>query len=49
MEEIEEMASDVDPIKSHMAFHQTETPNIGSPEPLKTLQEILDEKTDKKL
>lgn len=33
-----------DPIKSHMAFNETEKPSLGNPEPLKTLEEILEEK-----
>ncbi|MFD2586492.1 hypothetical protein ACFSQJ_06100 [Croceitalea marina] len=41
---LEEMASNADPIKSHMAFNQTAKPSVGSPEPLKTLQEIMEER-----
>ena len=33
-----------DPIKSHMAFNETAKPSFGNPEPLKTLDEILEEK-----
>ncbi len=33
-----------DPIKSHMAFNETAKPSYGNPEPLKTLDEILEEK-----
>ena len=33
-----------DPIKSHMAFNETAKPSLGNPEPLKTLEEILEEK-----
>ncbi|PWK25857.1 hypothetical protein LX92_00601 [Maribacter polysiphoniae] len=33
-----------DPIKSHMAFNETAKPSFGNPEPLKTLEEILEEK-----
>lgn len=33
-----------DPIKSHMAFNETAKPSLGNPEPLKTLDEILEEK-----
>jgi outer membrane biosynthesis protein TonB len=33
-----------DPIKSHMAYNETAKPSIGEPEPLKTLDEILEEK-----
>jgi len=41
---LEEIASNADPIKSHMAFNKTAKPSIGSPEPLKTLQEIMEER-----
>lgn len=40
---IEEVAN-ADPIKSHMAFNETAKPTYGNPEPLKTLEEILEEK-----
>ena len=33
-----------DPIKSHMAYNETAKPSYGDPEPLKTLEEILEEK-----
>ena len=33
-----------DPIKSHMAYNETAKPSFGNPEPLKTLEEILEEK-----
>ena len=33
-----------DPIKSHMAYNETAKPSFGDPEPLKTLDEILEEK-----
>ena len=33
-----------DPIKSHMAYNETAKPSYGNPEPLKTLEEILEEK-----
>ncbi|MBT8315081.1 MAG: energy transducer TonB [Maribacter sp.] len=33
-----------DPIKSHMAYNETVKPSYGNPEPLKTLEEILEEK-----
>lgn len=33
-----------DPVKSHMAFNETAKPTIGNPEPLKTLEEILEER-----
>ncbi|GMN09825.1 hypothetical protein MTsPCn9_18680 [Croceitalea sp. MTPC9] len=44
VERLEEMASKADPIKSHMAFNQTAKPSVGSPEPLKTLQELMEER-----
>ena len=33
-----------DPIKSHMAYNEAAKPSLGNPEPLKTLEEILEEK-----
>ncbi|MFS4454677.1 hypothetical protein [Maribacter sp. 2304DJ31-5] len=42
---LEEMAKN-DPIKSHMAFNETAKPSYGNPEPLKTLEEILQEKAE---
>jgi len=33
-----------DPIKSHMAYNETAKPSFGEPEPLRTLDEILEEK-----
>ena len=33
-----------DPIESHMAYNETAKPSYGDPEPLKTLEEILEEK-----
>ncbi|KAB7528344.1 hypothetical protein F8C76_10785 [Flagellimonas olearia] len=42
-ERMEELANN-DPIKSHMAFNQTAKPTIGNPEPLKTLEELLEER-----
>lgn len=41
---LEELAANSDPIKSHMAFNETAKPTIGSPEPLKTLEELLEER-----
>ena len=40
---LEEMAK-ADPIKSHMAYNETAKPSLGNPEPLKTLEEIMEEK-----
>ncbi|MGX1928451.1 hypothetical protein [Flagellimonas sp. 2504JD4-2] len=33
-----------DPIKSHMAFNETAKPSVKSPEPLKTLEELMEER-----
>ena len=43
LERQEEMAK-ADPIKSHMAFNETAKSSLEEPEPLKTLEEILEEK-----
>ena len=43
MERQEEMEK-LDPIKSHMAFNETAKSSLEEPEPLKTLEEILEEK-----
>ncbi len=40
---LEELANN-DPIKSHMALNETAKPTIGNPEPLKTLEEIMEER-----
>ena len=40
---LEEMAK-ADPIKSHMAYNETAKPSLGNPEPLKTLEELREEK-----
>ncbi len=42
-ERMEELANN-DPIKSHMAFNETAKPSVGNPEPLKTLEELLEER-----
>ena len=34
------------PIESHMAHNETAKPSLGQPEPLKTLQEILEERAE---
>lgn len=39
---LEELAK-ADPIKSHMAFNETAKPSFGEPEPLKTLEELMEE------
>nr|WP_313809753.1 hypothetical protein [uncultured Allomuricauda sp.] len=33
-----------DPIKSHLAFNETAKPSVKSPEPLKTLEELMEER-----
>lgn len=43
LERQEELAN-ADPIKSHMAFNETAKSSLEEPEPLKTLEEILEEK-----
>ncbi|WP_289645125.1 energy transducer TonB family protein [Maribacter aestuarii] len=45
-EKILEELSKADPIQSHMAYNETAKPNYGNPEPLKTLEEILEEKAE---
>jgi len=40
---LEELANN-DPIKSHMAFNETAKPSVGNPEPLKTLEELMEER-----
>ena len=42
IKEMEEMAK-ADPVKSHMAYNEANKPSFGNPEPLKTLEEILEE------
>lgn len=41
---LEQLASNTTAIKSHMAYNQTAKPSVGSPEPLKTLQELQAER-----
>lgn len=41
---LEELQNALDPIKSHMALNETAKPSIGEPEPLKTLEEIMEER-----
>lgn len=43
-ERLEEMQANSDPIKSHMAVNQTAKPSVGNPEPLKTLEELMEER-----
>ncbi|TAI47929.1 hypothetical protein [Flagellimonas allohymeniacidonis] len=40
---LEELVNN-DPIKSHMAFNETAKPSVGNPEPLKTLEELMEER-----
>ncbi len=40
---LEEMAQ-ADPVKSHMAYNETAKPSYGNPEPLKTLEELMEER-----
>ncbi|MGD1944733.1 MAG: hypothetical protein ACFB0A_00340 [Croceivirga sp.] len=42
-ERLEEIAQN-DPVKSHRAFNETAKPSIGEPEPLKTLEELMEER-----
>lgn len=46
LEELEqqEERSQSDPIKSHMAYNETASSKLQEPEPLKTLEELLEEK-----
>lgn len=41
---LEEEAAKLDPIRSHMAMNETAKPTYGNPEPLKTLEELLEER-----
>jgi hypothetical protein len=43
-EDVEEDQANADPVKSHMAFNETAKPSYGNPEPLKTLEELLEER-----
>lgn len=43
-EKLLEELQKLDPVKSHMAYNETAKPSFGDPEPLKTLEEILEEK-----
>lgn len=47
LDEKEQLDKDLaqnDPIKSHRAFNETAKPSIGEPEPLKTLDELIEER-----
>jgi len=41
---LEELKNALDPIKSHLALNETAKPSVGEPEPLKTLEELLEER-----
>lgn len=45
-EEIQDNQANADPIKSHMAFNETAKPSYGNPEPLKTLEELIKERSE---
>ncbi|TVZ15769.1 hypothetical protein [Maribacter sp. MAR_2009_72] len=45
-EETKEEQANLDPIKSHLAYNETAKPSYGNPEPLKTLDEILQERSE---
>lgn len=42
-EKLREELSKTDPIESHMAFNETAKPSLGNPEPLQTLEELMEE------
>lgn len=43
-ERLLEELQNADPVKSHMAYNEAAKPSVGEPEPLKTLEELLEEK-----
>ena len=43
-EELKDLAENSDPIATHRAFNEKAKPSIGNPEPLKTLQELMEER-----
>lgn len=43
-EKLQKEIEELDPIKSHMAYNETAKPSYGEPEPLKTLEELMEEK-----
>ncbi len=45
-EKTKETQDDSDPIKSHLAYNETAKPSYGNPEPLKTLDDILQERSE---
>ena len=47
LKELEEREKEeADPVKSHMALNETAKPRFGSPEPLKTLEELMAERAE---
>ena len=45
-EETKEDKANADPIKSHLAFNETAKPSYGNPEPLKSLEELIEERSE---
>lgn len=45
-EEVQEDNAKADPIKSHMAFNETAKASYGNPEPLQTLEELMEERSE---
>ena len=45
-EKAKEELANADPIKSHLAFNETAKPSYGNPEPLQTLEELMEERSE---
>lgn len=45
-EKVQEDNAKADPIKSHMAFNETAKASYGNPEPLQTLEELMEERSE---
>ncbi|MDO6471129.1 hypothetical protein [Maribacter sp. 1_MG-2023] len=45
-EDPQEDLANADPIKSHLAFNETAKPSYGNPEPLQTLEELMEERNE---
>jgi hypothetical protein len=45
-EDPQENQANADPIKSHLAFNETAKPSYGNPEPLQTLEELMEERSE---
>ncbi len=45
-QERKQILANTDPVKSHMALNEAAKPTLDNPEPLKTLEEILQEKAE---